>query len=658
MNIKEFISKIRVKDISDIDFSNTGTDSIYIFADAYKTIYRRKSVLAYRLYLYLKDQDIFFPVISGIVQKDKYVSEYVKWENDGTTTMAITKKNITNLLEFVQWDIRAHYHKPSSVKYVYTDIVDVPEKETGRCVNGSEIIGIIADTQREVRKEKVLRFNEKCRSYMKDMPKLSDSFDQWLRYSFMPNSRYFFYTYQNKKMIQGTCSVCGSVVKLPKGINGSKGICPVCKREITYRSARRRSTAYAYDYSIYVQRAHGTIYLRMFEIIKSFGNLHQSVYLRECYRIVIQKGNAYCFRPTLSVDDSGIVWRIATDSAVQKAIHWLTLSYDCSIYMPLGVQVFNGFYVEEHLKEIYAKTKGQERISAALKRLILIVSDWRVESLIKIGCESSIAHLSSDFMHNLTIFKRKKYKKLHQSLGIKKQYLQVLRNSATNKCTLRQLQELSEIPQTIAVNTLTEMLEREIPIPVMYAISKIGMDTYESYLDFQMRGQENQDRNYWNSLLKAYLGRIGQISRFTEKEQEALLFPSDLRIAYERVRLYKVPKLNDEQMRKLFRESQERYGYSNDKFAVVAPKTIDDVDHEGIVLDHCIVRYLTKVEKGSTSILFIRKNQEPTVPFYTMECRGKEVLQCRGFNNKAPTAEVAEFLQEYKKYLTTGGNVS
>ena len=61
--------------------------------------------------------------------------------------------------------------------------------------------------------------------------------------------------------------------------------------------------------------------------------------------------------------------------------------------------------------------------------------------------------------------------------------------------------------------------------------------------------------------------------------------------------------------------------------------------------------YSEKMAKGHSDILFIRNVKEPKKPYYTVEVKGMEILQCRGLQNCAMNPEVSDFVKEWQQHL-------
>lgn len=97
--------------------------------------------------------------------------------------------------------------------------------------------------------------------------------------------------------------------------------------------------------------------------------------------------------------------------------------------------------------------------------------------------------------------------------------------------------------------------------------------------------------------------------------------------------------------------------WSNKEFAIVYPKTADEVVTEGVKLRHCVGSYIQSVVNGECKIIFLRKKEELDKPFVTIEISGGNIRQARAFANSNPPYDAKMALQDYakaKKFLYTG----
>ena len=84
---------------------------------------------------------------------------------------------------------------------------------------------------------------------------------------------------------------------------------------------------------------------------------------------------------------------------------------------------------------------------------------------------------------------------------------------------------------------------------------------------------------------------------------------------------------------------------------LVVPKNADDIKAEGETLHHCVGSYVERIAKGETSIFFVRKADSPDKPYFTLEWKDNDIIQCRGLHNCDMPPEVNAFTQAFKKKM-------
>ena len=84
---------------------------------------------------------------------------------------------------------------------------------------------------------------------------------------------------------------------------------------------------------------------------------------------------------------------------------------------------------------------------------------------------------------------------------------------------------------------------------------------------------------------------------------------------------------------------------------LIVPENSAAIKEEGEALHHCVGTYIERVAKGETAIFFIRKENEPNKPYYTLEWRDNKVIQCRGMNNCSVTDKVKAFVQAFEEKM-------
>lgn len=91
-------------------------------------------------------------------------------------------------------------------------------------------------------------------------------------------------------------------------------------------------------------------------------------------------------------------------------------------------------------------------------------------------------------------------------------------------------------------------------------------------------------------------------------------------------------------------------------YQVVIPEHISDLIYEGDKLHHCVGKmgYDKKVIDGVSIIAFVRRVEEPTQPFVTVEYKPKEhkVTQCYAEHDTKPSQEVLDYVADWEQKVT------
>ncbi len=136
--------------------------------------------------------------------------------------------------------------------------------------------------------------------------------------------------------------------------------------------------------------------------------------------------------------------------------------------------------------------------------------------------------------------------------------------------------------------------------------------------------------------------------------QENVLFPGNLYQAHQNT-IKQVIYIADQEMDKMIKAMlkvlNKRYSFEYNGLFIRPAGGTEELVNEGKVLNHCVGGYAKRYEKGETVILLLRKESEPMMPFYTVEIKGKSIIQCRGNRNCAPDQAVKEFMEAYKQKL-------
>lgn len=107
-------------------------------------------------------------------------------------------------------------------------------------------------------------------------------------------------------------------------------------------------------------------------------------------------------------------------------------------------------------------------------------------------------------------------------------------------------------------------------------------------------------------------------------------------------------------IRKRYRKLCMKYQAMSDGYVIRPAESAGEIIMEGRILHHCVGgdNYLSKHNKGSSAILFLRKAKKPDVPYITIEIKGEEIIQWYGAHDKKPMKEYFDkYLSDYTKQL-------
>lgn len=125
----------------------------------------------------------------------------------------------------------------------------------------------------------------------------------------------------------------------------------------------------------------------------------------------------------------------------------------------------------------------------------------------------------------------------------------------------------------------------------------------------------------------------------------------------------------DEKARKQYQARRQRlteqFSFSSGGLCVVIPEGVQDIVREGRALKHCVGGYAERHVKGAVTILFLRKESAPNVPYVTIEmstennCRELRIRQIHGYQNERdggqpPERVHAGFLEMWLDWVHEG----
>ena len=505
--------------------------------------------------------------------------------------------------------------------------------------------------QKEIMKKRLCKKHkkiiEKIDTAMEPIPQLPEDFINWMRETAMYDSRYFIYTYKPGKKQTGTCTWCGEAVSIEDARHNRQAVCPYCGSKVTCLAAGRMSK-YRTDekWCAVLQPYPDGFVIRYFEIRREFRD-HPTKptdtwreYLRDIYTgeqmIRYEWSN---FRQT-----SEIRW--CDNTRCFK-------TYNTAVY-------------SKNLDTVLANTPWKysalRQMAEAKPGFCFNLYDYLAKYLsypfIEYFVKARLYRLTSQFINNeYSTPIRKDGKNLKEILGVDKQMLSILQEIDAGEDELELFAQAKALrlkisPQQVAYiaknfDVEGETLEELTECSSLHKTLKYLRKGVKSE-----RGMENHFRD-WQDYIRN-CKKLGY-----DVTNEFIAFPKNFKEAHDHAADLVKEKQEQEAAQKqavirqkiasMYEGLQEQYGWSNKKFCIAAPRSADEIITEGQTLHHCVGTYLERVAEGESIILFLRQNENPDTPFYTIEVRGFNIAQCRGKYNAPMTPTVKTITERYQQ---------
>ena len=130
-----------------------------------------------------------------------------------------------------------------------------------------------------------------------------------------------------------------------------------------------------------------------------------------------------------------------------------------------------------------------------------------------------------------------------------------------------------------------------------------------------------------------------------------VLFPQSLQVAHDKV-ARRIKQKADAKMRRDFKIAYRRImgqlDFEMGGMKIVYPQNPSELVAEGHALHHCVGSYADRVARQECIILFLRRCENETKPFYTIEIQKRKIVQVRGMQNARATPAVEKFISQWE----------
>lgn len=539
---------------------------------------------------------------------------------------------------------------------------------------------------------------------IKEPPK---EFKDWVWETGMSFSRYLIYKEENKGEAACECTYCKKIgVVKRKDIrlrNNEKGTCPFCGSRVTIK-ARGKMPARIFDerWFLYVDSTEKGFVLRYFKAIRTIKSDKYIARLIDKSRVE-QWMNEY----------SRAIYTFPKGKPKSESYEWgVYKQRGGDRWCPdMGkIDCMNCILYPKNLPEAWEHTPMKYSALEVLAGNIPTVS-IRYEDAIKKYmdfpklewiCKMGLNRLAKDIINyrysGSTVGKIKEDgATIYEILGLNKVNTRLLQAIDGDNYELRLLQvaqqielqfkpeQLKEYYETFTCNTnLLKQANRKTTLHKIikyinresekYPIGDEGSCWRYSYMRLKEREDPRIERK--RNMAKDWLEYLDWCKKLgydldnmfiympknfkkvhdrTAKEYQELM---DKKAAAEKKRREREAKKRMEETKQALEEIlgenknvQNAFQVKGKGLLLVVPTSAEDIKAEGAALHHCVGTYVDRVARGETNIFFIRKEKEPDKPYFTMEWKNNDIVQCRGSRNCGMPPEVKAFTEAFKKKM-------
>ncbi|MGG4346469.1 PcfJ domain-containing protein [Paenibacillus lautus] len=129
------------------------------------------------------------------------------------------------------------------------------------------------------------------------------------------------------------------------------------------------------------------------------------------------------------------------------------------------------------------------------------------------------------------------------------------------------------------------------------------------------------------------------------------VFPSNLFAAHQKTMQMVTHKQNELIDMKISKRISQlkSLAFEDDNYLIRPAESSWELVEEGKALSICVGTYAEDYANGKTAILLVRRKNEQSTPFYTVEIQGRKIRQIQGYKHKSPTYEVNKFMNDFVK---------
>lgn len=505
---------------------------------------------------------------------------------------------------------------------------------------------------------------------MEQTPELPRDWNRWVSKVGIPDN-YIFYRYDRKGVTEGHCTYCDKKVPIAHPKHNKPGTCSCCRHKVTFKAKGKAAgvvrTGRAYMYLI--QRCEDGVMIRGFEgerIYRKVDYRNAECHFTEVRRVILDKEGyglrAYSWGVYKYVETRWIRTELCDRCTRTYYYYYYSRTYEGRVY---------GRTLPDLAKGELRKT-GLVEMTAMVKKIDpeRYLAEWRCVPELERLAKAGLGALAGELMYGRCsvkeCFTNRLFGDLKKLLGIDSQELARLRRCNGGSSFLKWLQYEKMTGKLLPDHVISWFCQEGIGAEKLEFISdRMSMVQIYNYVRRQMK--ENKMES--SEVLTTWSDYLAMAERFHMDTQDAIIYRvRKLRKRHDELVershskslalrageiLKKYPHVED-----IYESIKDIYEYSDENYAVIGPRCIEDVLREGENLHHCVDssdRYWERTERRETYILFLRRSENIEKAYYTLEIepdgaiRQKRTMYDR---QEKDIDEAGKFLKKWQKVVS------
>ena len=523
------------------------------------------------------------------------------------------------------------------------------------------------DLLRKKQRENELKKQRRIIERMKPVGALPRDIKGFMHRETLPH--YIFYDYAKGKAPKNAyCTACKHNVSVAEAKHNGEGVCPHCKRKITFKSRGRRGYIVDRSTAQVIQRLGSNEMIIRF--VKAYRRYPKSdtpeFHVYENARLFLQwdgskiiASESYYYGYSR---DRITPWHPGDRPVFSR--WYYNFEADCCGYLyhrnldselkgtPWQYSALKEYYAGDPTP-LYAGQYLQKYLRYPMLEYLVKLKLYRLATYVAYGDIGGARYYDDSVLNS-------KGKTVTEVLGVGKKYIPLLQMIDSGpkqlvmlKAFLREnIRPDLELMRWCSENDVGG--EEHITVPLHYMTPhKLMRYATEQFAAHRKTSYASPGYYSMRDLMSDYKDYL-RMSEMLKHDMKSsfVLFPNDLKTEHDRVNdtlRNKELQAYDREIARMFEGSQHRYGYAEMGLIVIPPHSAKEITQEGDKLHHCVGRYVKDVVKNNTTILFIRKASAPEQPYCTMEVKHGDVVQARIQNNDDPPPEVKRFIDSWKE---------